>query len=137
MDSTELPKPLPGNKRPFFLTLACLFAGVYFFVLSALFLTGLFYSGWVTEAINLYTPLVQNSKVSVSLGLALLSLLFILGFAGIFLMFRMRRTGYYIFGASSLLLAAIQLFKPVLSLSGPIIFIVFLILFGLYFRRFR
>ena len=137
MDSTEVPKPLPGNNRPFFLTLVCLFAGVYFLILSVLFITGFFYSGWVTEAITLYAPVIKHSKASVSLVLALLSLLFILGFAGVFLMFRMRKPGYYIFGISSLLLAAIQLFKPVLSFSGPVIFIGFLILFGLYFRRFR
>jgi hypothetical protein len=133
----EAPKPLPKPERPFALTLLCLFAGVYFFILAALFVAGFFYSGWVTQAINIYSPVIKNSQVSVSLALALLSLLFILGVAGIFLMFRMRRTGYYIFGISSFLLAAIQLFKPVLSFSGPIIFILFLILFGLYFRRFR
>ncbi len=137
MESTEVPKPLPGNNRPLFLTLVCLFAGVYFLIFSALFITGFFYSGWVTRAINLYTPAIQNPKAGVSLVLAIFSLLFILGFAGVFLMFRMRKYGYYIFGLASLLLAAIQLFKPVLSFSGPIIFIVFLILFGLFFRRFR
>jgi hypothetical protein len=137
MDPNETPKPLPTGRRPFFLTLLCIFAGIYYFLFAALFTAGFFFSGWVTNAINMYAPVVLYSKAGVTLTLAGLSLLFILSFTGIVVMFFMRRPGYWIFGVSSLLLSAVQLFRPTLSFSGPVMFILFLILFGLYFRRFR
>jgi len=133
----EAPHALPKSKRPFLFTLICLFAGVYYLTLAALFITGFSYSGRVADAINLYASVTRFSKTEMSLILGLMSALFILTFSGIILMFKMRRYGYYIFGISSLLLAAIRLFRPVLSFSGPAVLIVFLILFGLYFRRFR
>ena len=133
----EAPHPLPPRKRPFFLTLLCLFSLVYFFSFAVLFLSGFFFSGWVSDAINLYAPVILYSKSGITLILGLFSILFILAFSGIIVMWNMRRYGYYIFGISALLLASLQLFHPRISLSGPVVFIVLLILFGLYFRRFR
>jgi len=133
----EIPLPLPKRNHPFFLTILCLFGWVYFFVFMVLFIAGFFFSGWVTDAINLYAPVVQYSKTGVTLILGLFSVLFILAFSGIIVMWNMRRYGYYIFGISSLLLASLQLFHFRISFSGPFIFIVLLILFGLYYRRFR
>lgn len=133
----EAPQPLPKPKRPVFLTIICLFGLVYFFVFSILFLSGFFFAGWVTDAINLYTPVDRYSGNNVRLIMGMFSLLFILSLSGIIAMWNMRRYGYYIFGISSLILASFQLFQPKVSFSGPVFFIVLLILFGLYFRRFR
>ena len=133
----ESPLPLPTKKRPFFFMVLCIFSLVYFFAFSVLFIMGFFFSGWVAEAINLYAPLNQYPKNQVQLLLALFSVLFILGFSGIIVMLKLRRYGYYIFGISSLLLASFQLIRPEVSISGTIVFITLLILFGLYFKRFR
>jgi len=133
MDS---PHPLPGNKRPFFLTILCLFSGVYFFLFTILFLSGFFYSGWVTDAINLYAPIDQYSLTAVRLVLGVFAALFILGLSGIIIMWNLRKTGYYLFGISSLILASSQFLVSRISFSGALVLIPLLILFGFYFRRF-
>jgi len=133
----EAPQPLPPLKRPLFLGMLCIFAGVYFFLLAVLFLSGFFYSGWVSDAINMYADADRYSPAGIKTVLGVLAALFILGFTGIVVMWRMKRYGYYFFGISSIILASFQLFRPEISVSGTIIFIALLILFGLYFRRFR
>ncbi len=135
--SPDTPNPVPLRKRPFFLEVLCIFGWVYFFVFSVLFLAGLFFSGWVSNAINLYTPSNRFSGFEIKMILAAYSLLFISAFSGIILIWKLRRYGYYIFGVSSLLLASFHMAFPGLAFSGTIIFIAFLVLFGLYFRRFR
>ncbi|MCX6286865.1 MAG: hypothetical protein NTY96_07110 [Bacteroidetes bacterium] len=135
--SPNIPAPLPQRKRPFFLEVLCIFGWVYFFVFSVLFIAGFFFSGWVTNAINLYAPVSQYSHIEVKMIFAMYSVLFMLAFSGIILMWNLRRYGYYFYGVSVLILASFQLFMPGIAFSGTIIFIAFLILFGLYFRRFR
>ncbi|MEI6889793.1 MAG: hypothetical protein ACOYM0_08015 [Bacteroidales bacterium] len=133
----KAPSPLPTRKRPFFFELLCVFGLVYFLIYALLFIAGFFYSGWVTDAINLYTPVSQYSKTGVMLFMGFSSVLFILAFSGIIVMLKMRKYGYYIFGVSSLILASFQLFRPGISFIGTGIIFGMLILFGLYFRRFR
>jgi hypothetical protein len=135
--SHEIPQPLPVNKRPVLLTIICLFGWVYFFVLSSLFLLGLLRSGWVTEALNLYAPVSLYSKTTVTLILGINALLHILAFSGIIIMWNLRKYGYYIFGGSVLVIAFYQLYMPHVAFSATFIYIVLLVLFGLYFRRFR
>lgn len=110
---------------------------MYFFILSILFAAGFFYSGRVTDAINLYAPAGIYRGFPVKLTLGLFTFFFSLAFTGITIMWKMRRAGYYLFGISALVLAALQLFRPDISFSGILILLVMLVLFGLFFRRFR
>ena len=125
------------EKRPFFLTILCLFSFIYFTILAILFIAGFFYSGWVTEAINLYLPVRQFTGNEINAITGILSILLLSAITGIAAMWKMRRWGYYLFGTTSLLLASIQLIRPEVSISGTLIFVSLLILFGLYFRRLR
>ncbi|MCX6284173.1 MAG: hypothetical protein NTW31_08070, partial [Bacteroidetes bacterium] len=133
LHSPDTPNPVPPRKRPFFLEVLCIFCGVYFFAFSVLLISGFFFSGWVSNAINLYTPVKRFSGIEIKMILGAYALLFILAFSGIILMWKLRKYGYYIFGVSSLLLASFQMAFPGLTFSGTIIFIAFLVLFGLYF----
>ncbi|MCX6281082.1 MAG: hypothetical protein NTU51_03900 [Bacteroidetes bacterium] len=137
LNSTGIPSPLPQKKRPFFLEVLCIFSWVYFFVFSMLFMAGFLWSGWVTDAINLYAPVSRYSGLDVKLRLAAYAVLFILAFSGIILIWNLKRTGFYLYGVSSITIAFMQLLLPGVTFSGTIIIIVLLILFGLYFRRFR
>lgn len=49
-------------KRPFLLTLINLFSFVFFGFISILFLLALFYSGWITEVMNKYSPEKMESR---------------------------------------------------------------------------
>jgi len=131
------PSPLPKHDRPFLMTILCLFSWVYFGLLFALFITGLIYSGWVTDAINLYTDVSQYSKIGVSLVLGISSVMFLLALTGSVLLWKMRRPGLYVFGISALLLICLQIYRPGLSFSGAGISIALFILFALYYRRLR
>ena len=134
---TETPHPVKIRKRPFILSALCLFGWVYFFILSAVFLLGLIRSGWVTEALNLYTPVTRYSNAAVSLILGANALLHILSFAGIILMWNLRKYGYFIFGGSVLAISLYQLLMHDVVLSTTLVYIAFLVLFGLLFRHFR
>ena len=125
------------HKRPVLLTIICLFGWVYFFVLSSLFLLGLLRSGWVTEALNLYAPVSLYSKTTVTLILGINALLHILAFSGIIIMWNLRKYGYYIFGELCWSFPSPACIPPMLLFPATFIYIVLLVLFGLYFRRFR
>ena len=134
---TEVPQPVRLNKRPVFLSALCLFSWVYFFLLSALFLSGLFHSGWMTQALNLYAPVTLYSKSTVTFILGSNALLHILSFTGVIVMWNLRKYGYFIFGGSVLVISLYQLLMPNIVFSATLVYIVLLILFGLYFRHFH
>jgi hypothetical protein len=134
---TEAPQPVQLKKRPVLLSALCLFSWVYFFLLSVLFLLGLFHSGQMMQALNLYAPVSQYSKSTVTFILGSNALLHILSFTGVIVMWNLRKYGYFIFGGSVLVITLYQLLMPNVVFSATFVYIVLLVLFGLYFRHFR
>jgi hypothetical protein len=91
----------------------------------------------VTEALNLYAPVSHYSKATVNLILGANTLLHILSFSGVIVMWNLRRYGYFIFAGSCLLIILYQLLTPDVVFSVTLVCIVLLVLFGLFFRHFR
>jgi hypothetical protein len=121
--------------RPFILTILCLIAFVYFFLLSALFFAGLLYSGWVTAVMNQYLPTDGYTQTQMMLIFGSGFLLHGFGIAGIVLIWRLRTIGYYFLGISCLIIAGYQLSNPDTAVSSTAIYIVFIFLFGLFYKR--
>jgi hypothetical protein len=121
--------------RPMVLTALCLFSFVYFGLLSGLLLLSLVYSGWITELVNLYNPGHGSTWFAVTGVFLLLFLLHALCFTGTFLVWRRKRTGYFIYGISALMLSFYQLFQPTVPVYSTAIPVALLVLFGLFFRR--
>ncbi len=130
---------IPAEKpsRPILLSLLCVFSFVFSAIVSILFLVSVFYSGRLTSVINQYMPDDNQSGMKVFLicfgGFALHAV----SFAGTFLIWRLKKTGYYLLSSSSLLIAGYQLFHPKISTSVTLIYIVSILLFGLFFRKLR
>lgn len=139
MDVSDVQGPLTRGKgrrpRPLLLTALSLFSFVYFGILTALLLLSVFYSGWITGLLNTYNPGAPKSGFTVTLGFALVFLLHALCLTGTVLIFRMKRTGYYIYGVSALVISCYQLFQPQIPVYSTAIPVALLILFGIFFKR--
>ena len=135
--NTENTKPDIHRSRPIILTIFCLFGFMYFALLALLFILATFYSGWITEVTNKYVPAEAVTKAQVLLIFFTGALLHLVAFAGLVLLWNMRRTGYYLMGIPCLAVACYHLFQPGLSISATIIYILFIIIFGFFFRRLR
>ena len=121
--------------RPLWLSALCIFSWILYGCLAALFILALFYTGWITELIVQYVP--DKSWVSGEVILLFLCgfMLYVIAFTGVILMWKLRRTGYYLFTIPTLLIAAFHLFRPDISWISTALYILLVILFGIFLRR--
>ncbi len=127
----------PMTKRPFLLTLICLFSFVLFGFISILFFLALFYSGWITEVVNKYTPENMESRTKMLAFILGGFLLHATSLTGTVLLWQMKRKGYIIFAVSGLIITAYQLFQTKISFLTTAVYIVLIILFGIFYKRLR
>ena len=125
------------RKRPFLLTALCIFSFIFFGLISLLLLASLLFSGSFRELINTY---VTGDPVSFGILFSLLLAMFLLtaaAFAGTFLMWRMNRKGYYLFGIPVLAICCFQLVQKEVPVFTTWILVLFLLLFGLFYKKLR
>jgi len=133
----------PGNpaeekaRRPFLLTVICLFAFVFFGLITVLFLFSLFFTSSITDMVYRYAPENSTSGMKV-LGYTLGGfLLHAVSFSGIIFIWRLRRLGYKLFGISALIIASYQLFLSQISPFTTSFYIVFILAFGLFYKKLK
>ena len=121
--------------RPLWLSALCIFSWIYYGCLAALFILALFYTGSITELIVQYVP--DKTWVSGEVVLLFLGgfMLHIVAFAGVIFMWKLRRTGYYLFTMATLLIAAFHLYRPDISWISTALYILLIVLFGIFLRR--
>jgi|WetSurMetagenome_2_1015567.scaffolds.fasta_scaffold242358_2 hypothetical protein len=122
--------------RPLVLTALCLFSFVYSGILALLMITALFYSGTLTRIVEKYASR-EAFLVSPVLIFLFLALLFSGVFTGTLLIWRMKKTGYYVFGVSILAITIFQLLSPQINVVATLADVGLLILFGFFFRLLR
>lgn len=133
--TNEAEKTGRQQTRPVFLTALCLFSFVYFGLFTALFLLGLFYSETITTVIAQYLPAEIHPSSGVRWIFAGGFLLHLLGFIGSVLVWKLRKSGYYLIAGACLAVAVFQTFRPDISVASTAVYITLLILFGVFFRR--
>ncbi len=122
-------------KRPFLVTLLCLFSFVFFGMIALLFLVSAFWSGRITEVMNYYLTGTTRSMAGV-LGIAAGGfILHAACIAGCIMMWKMRRIGYYLFGIASLVITLLQLFNKNAATATIAVYILLIILFGIFYRK--
>ena len=123
--------------RPLFLELLCIFSFVFFGMITLLFLFSVFYSGWIGDVVNQYT--LQNSYSKTQILIITLGgfILHTTAFAGAILIWNLKKSGYYLFSISTLITAVYHLFHHNIPVSYTILYISLVILFGLFYRKFR
>ncbi|MCX6252724.1 MAG: hypothetical protein NTX61_18470 [Bacteroidetes bacterium] len=134
--TAEIPQ-ISAPSRPLFLTVICLFAFVFFGIIAILFLLSVFWSGRITEVINQY--MLQEKYAHFQIILITLGgfIFHAVAFAGIILIWNLKRTGYILFAIPVLLISGYQLFNHNIPVSSVAVYIALLILFGLFFRKLR
>ena len=124
-------------KRPYLLTVLCLFSFIFFGVITILFLVALFYSGSITDMIFRYAPENSPSRLMILFYILGGFLLHAISLSGIILIWRMKRIGYLLFGTSSLIIAGYQLFATQISPLTTTFYIVQIIIFGFFLKKLR
>jgi len=123
------------ESRPLFLSVICVFSFVFYGLITILFLLAFFYSGWIAEVRNKYITDGNESKQMILLITAAGFLLHLVSLMGSIKIWHLKKTGYLMFSISSLVVAIFQLFSIKISFITTAIYISFIILFGIYYRR--
>jgi hypothetical protein len=124
-------------ERPFLLTVISLFSIVFFGLISILFLLAFLNSGWINDLMNKYTPENRDSQIKMIAFLLAGFTLHALSFTGSIMLWMMKRRGYIIFAISGLIIASYQLFQTKISFISTSVYIVLIILFGLFYKKLR
>jgi hypothetical protein len=123
--------------RPVFLSVISVFAFVFYGLISLLFLLALFSSGWISEVRNHYLPEGTETKQMIILITAAGFLLHLTSLIGSINIWYRRKSGYLMLSISTLIIAVFQLFFDRISIFTTAVYICFIILFGIYYRRFH
>ena len=130
---TGTTEPGARRTRPVILTVVCLVAFTGSGLLSVLFLAGFLNAGWIAAVSSRYMAESDFTKTQV---LALFGAGFILHgmiVAGNYLIWRLRKTGYYLAGLSCLAIAVYQLMNPSASLVPAGVYFAATLLYALFF----
>ena len=127
--------PPKAGKRPVLLSVLCLFGMVYFLVISVILVIATLYSGWISEVTNKYAPAREIRPDIVLLVFIGAALLHMVSFAGLVMIWRLKKTGYYLLSVPSFLIASFFLILPQVSPSSVVIYIVFIFAYGFYYRK--
>jgi len=124
-------------KRPFMLTVLCLFSFVFFGLISVLFLVALLYTGSITDMVLRYAP--ENSPARITVLFYILGgfLLHGLSLAGNILIWKMRRLGYILFGISSLIITGYQLLATQISPLTTAFYVGLILAFGFFLKKLK
>ncbi|MFZ4521162.1 MAG: hypothetical protein ACOYNC_05625 [Bacteroidales bacterium] len=129
-------KPLQAiTSRPVFVTVLCLFSFVFYGITMLLFFSGIIYSDLVTAAVDKYLSLKMYSISEIRLIFAAGFILHLMGFAGTVLFWNLRKAGYYLLVFSSIIIAALQTLRADISVISTAVYILLILLFGVFYRR--
>ena len=117
------------------LTALCLFSFTFFGLISLLLLVGLLWSGSFLTLINTYVTGEPVSFGGVFSSLLAMFLLTGAAFAGTVMMWRLKRTGYFVFGIPVLAICSYQLFRPEVNVFSTALLISLLFLFGIFYKK--
>jgi hypothetical protein len=124
-------------KRPFLLTVLCLFSFVFFGLISVLFFFALLYSGSIADMVLRYAPENPLSRIIILFYILGGFLLHGLSLASIIFIWKMRRLGYILFAISSLMIAGYQIFATQISPLTTAFYIGFILVFGFFLKKLK
>lgn len=131
----KIKKSGPVNSRPVILTLICLFCYVFFSLLALFFLAGIIWTDWVITVTNQYAPSELFSATRIRFYFIAGFLLHLLALTGSILIWRLKKTGYFLLGLSCLAIASIQSLVPQITITTTAAYILLLVLLGIFYRR--
>lgn len=127
-----------GNvQRPFFLSILCVAIFSYSTLFVLFFLTGIIFNSWITNVLNDFLNdggVKQNSILLLSVGGIIL---YSLSFFGAFLIWKLKRKGFYIFLISSFLIVFLPYLFHFGNIMSAIVLLVLVLFLSTYFRKFQ
>ncbi|MCK9611357.1 MAG: hypothetical protein PHR81_10145 [Bacteroidales bacterium] len=117
-------------KRPETLTRLCLFTFFFSGSMTLFSFGGLFFSGWLANFVSSYVGSVYNIGSSVfAMFFSIMFILFGCSLTGALLMFHMKRSGYWLYLVTNLVILVLSVFIVmnvfnILFIAGTILFIV-------------
>jgi hypothetical protein len=105
--------------------------------MAILFLMMAYYGDHITNVVNIYLPEKHSPEIPLLTISVTGFLLHGIAFAGIVIIWNIRKTGYYLFAIPSLIIACIHLLLPGISWLFTITYIILIVLFGLFYRNLR
>lgn len=124
-----------GIQRPFFLSILCVAIFSYSILFILLFLTGVLFNSWITNVLNdfLTDGGVQGSSI---LMLSIVGIiLYSLTFYGAFLIWKLKRKGFYIYLISSVLIILLPYLFRFGNIISAIVLLTLIILILAHFRK--
>ncbi len=121
--------------RPVILTMLCLGSWVCFGLLTLLFLAGVFNAGSISNVTNQYLPAAGYTKAQTMLLSGAAFALHGLAFTGIIYIWNLRKRGFYLLGLSCLVISSYQLVNPAAAIGSTAVYIIVLLLFGLFYPK--
>lgn len=122
-------------QRPFFLSILCVAIFSYSTLFILLFLTGIVFNSWITNVLNDFLPegkVQRNSIYMLSIsGIALYGL----SFYGAFLIWKLKRNGFFVFFISSFLMVFLPYLFHFGNIISAIVLLLLVLLILIYFRK--
>ena len=127
-------EPVVRRQRPLMLTVFCLWGFVYFGLLSLLFIAGLAWSGFLRELVQKYASAGIFRHADIWWILLTATVLHLAGISATLMIWLLKKKGYFLLVLVCFSVLAIQLFLPGVGLLSPIVYLIFIIMFGLFYR---
>ena len=125
----------PKAQRPFFLSILCVAIFSYSILFILVFLTGIFFNSWITKVLNDFLA-DGNVKHTYIIILSIIGIiLYSMSFIGVFLIWKLRRKGFYIFLFSSFLIVALPYLFHFGNVVSAIVLLILNLLILIYYRK--
>ncbi len=133
--SSKQVQKIDGGDRPLGLSILLIFSFVFNGFVTLLLLAGLLYSRILKNVIEQYYQEFSLTDFSAIVILVVASLLFASAFFGSLKMWKMRKTGFYIYAGSYVVILATMILLGSYDFLNMAIAVVLIIIFGLYSHK--
>ncbi len=124
-----------AKNRPFFLLVLCIISFTYNGILSTVFITLMFFPAYIQKTLNTYFTDIRFSIAGTYAFLASGFLLFLITLTGIAKIWALKKTGFYIYLFTKMILIIILLFSGYHSLVNIGISVFLIIFYWSYLNK--
>ncbi len=126
---------IPQIQRPFFLSILCVVIFSYSTIFIILFLNGILFNNWISKVLNDFLQVGEVQQNSILMLSFVGVLLYSLSFFGAYLIWKLKRNGFYIFLISSCLIILLPYLFHFGNIISVIVLLVLVSLILMYFRK--
>jgi len=122
-------------QRPFFLSILCVAIFSYSTLFILLFLTAVLFNSWITNVLNDFLTIGEVKQSSILLLSLVGIVLYSLSFYSAFLIWKLKRRGFFIFLISSILLVVVPYLFQFGNVISAIVLLLLAALILLHYRK--